>query len=60
MHGFDGITAVSLEGFPTPIDSRIIATTKQLEGYPFNLDMNSGYPLGIGALNRTENRRGEF
>ncbi|KAJ7267566.1 aryl-alcohol-oxidase from pleurotus Eryingii [Mycena haematopus] len=48
VHGFTGINAVSLQGFPTPINSRIIETTTQLEGYPFNLDMNSGYPLGIG------------
>ncbi|KAJ6498871.1 aryl-alcohol oxidase precursor [Mycena sanguinolenta] len=48
VHGFSGINAVSLQGFPTPINSRIIDTTTQLEGYPFNLDMNSGYPLGIG------------
>ncbi|KAJ7866250.1 aryl-alcohol oxidase [Mycena olivaceomarginata] len=48
VHGFEGITAVSLSGFPTPIDSRIIAATSELEGYPFNLDMNSGNPIGVG------------
>ncbi|KAJ6505290.1 aryl-alcohol oxidase [Mycena sanguinolenta] len=48
IHGFHGINTVSLSGFPTPIDSRIIDTTTQLDGYPFNLDMNSGNPLGIG------------
>ncbi|KAF7362800.1 Choline dehydrogenase, mitochondrial [Mycena venus] len=48
VHGFDGINAVSLAGFPSPIDSRVIETTTQLEGYPFNLDMNSGFPIGIG------------
>ncbi|KAJ6551249.1 alcohol oxidase [Mycena capillaripes] len=48
VHGFDGINTVSLPGFPTPIDSRVIETTTQLAEYPFNVDMNSGYPLGIG------------
>ncbi|KAJ6589465.1 hypothetical protein B0H19DRAFT_1206246 [Mycena capillaripes] len=33
VHGLNGITTGSLAGFPN---------------YPFNLDMNSGYPLGIG------------
>ncbi|KAJ7141349.1 alcohol oxidase [Mycena epipterygia] len=48
VHGFTGINSVSLNGFPSPIDSRIIATTTQLKEFPFNLDMNSGSPLGIG------------
>ncbi|KAF7362799.1 Choline dehydrogenase, mitochondrial [Mycena venus] len=53
VHGFDGINAVSLAGFPSPIDSRVIETTTQLEGYPFNLDMNSGFPIGIGWAQAT-------
>ncbi|KAJ6625736.1 aryl-alcohol-oxidase from pleurotus Eryingii [Mycena sp. CBHHK59/15] len=49
VHGFDGINTVSLAGFPYPeIDSRVIQTTKELSEFPFNLDMNSGYQLGIG------------
>ncbi|KAJ7197069.1 hypothetical protein B0H12DRAFT_1330199 [Mycena haematopus] len=48
FHSEHGINTVSLSGFPTPIDSRIIKTTTELSGYPFNLDMNSGSPLGIG------------
>ncbi|KAJ7659160.1 alcohol oxidase [Mycena polygramma] len=48
VHGFHGINAVSLQGFPSPITTPIFEATKQLEGYPFNLDMNSGYHLGIG------------
>ncbi|KAJ7121245.1 aryl-alcohol oxidase [Mycena crocata] len=48
VHGFDGINTVSLAGFPSPIDSRIIKTTTELEEFPFNQDMNSGYQLGIG------------
>jgi hypothetical protein len=49
VHGFDGINTVSLAGFPSPVDDRIIATTTELEEFPFNLDMNSGYQLGIGT-----------
>ncbi|KAJ7116949.1 hypothetical protein C8R44DRAFT_791684 [Mycena epipterygia] len=48
VHSFTGINTVSLNGFPSPIDNRIIATTTQLAEFPFNLDMNSGFPLGIG------------
>ncbi|KAJ7497714.1 aryl-alcohol-oxidase from pleurotus Eryingii [Mycena latifolia] len=48
VHGFNGINAVSLAGFPSPIRSRVIQTTRELEEFPFNLDMNSGYQLGIG------------
>ncbi|KAF7374108.1 GMC oxidoreductase [Mycena sanguinolenta] len=48
VHGTSGINTVTLSGSPTGIDSMVIDTTKQLSGYPFNLDMNSGYPIGIG------------
>ncbi|KAJ7130850.1 alcohol oxidase [Mycena crocata] len=48
VHGFDGINTVSLAGFPTSIDSRIIKTTSQLDERPFNLDMNSGDHLDVG------------
>ncbi|KAH9475797.1 Pyranose dehydrogenase 1 [Psilocybe cubensis] len=50
VHSTTGINSVSLSGFPRPIDSRVIATTQQLDEFPFNLDMNSGNPLGIGEL----------
>ncbi|KAF7376529.1 GMC oxidoreductase [Mycena sanguinolenta] len=53
VHGFNGINTVSLQGFPTVIDSRVIQTTTELAEYPFNLDMNSGYPLGIGWEQQT-------
>ncbi|KAJ7680727.1 aryl-alcohol oxidase [Mycena polygramma] len=53
VHGFDGINTVSLAGFPSPIDSRVIETTAEVPEYPFNLDMNSGYPLGIGWAQTT-------
>ncbi|KAJ7457103.1 aryl-alcohol-oxidase from pleurotus Eryingii [Mycena latifolia] len=48
VHGFHGMNTVSLAGFPSPIDSRVIETTMELEEFPFNLDMNSGYQLGLG------------
>ncbi|KAJ7708145.1 GMC oxidoreductase-domain-containing protein [Mycena rosella] len=48
VHGFDGINTVSLAGFPSPVDNRIIETTTESTEFPFNLDMNSGYQLGIG------------
>ncbi|KAJ7704422.1 aryl-alcohol-oxidase from pleurotus Eryingii [Mycena rosella] len=53
VHGFSGIDAVSLAGFPTSIDSRVIETTTESKEFPFNLDMNSGYQLGIGWVQTT-------
>ena len=52
IHSTTGINGVSLPGFPqVPTDSRVIQTTKNLtDEFPFNLDMNSGFHLGIGAL----------
>ncbi|KAF7375489.1 Choline dehydrogenase, mitochondrial [Mycena sanguinolenta] len=48
-HSTTGMVSISLPGYPHPFDSRIIETTKELsEDWPFNLDMNSGYMLGIG------------
>jgi hypothetical protein len=56
VHGFRGINSVSLAGFPSPIDSRVIETTTQLaDQYPFNLDTNSGHPLGIGSQDPNTN-----
>ncbi|KAJ4490831.1 aryl alcohol oxidase [Lentinula aciculospora] len=54
VHSFDGIVDVSLQGFSTGIDNRTIQTTSELsEKFPFNLDMNSGYQLGIGWVQAT-------
>ncbi|KIJ49389.1 GMC oxidoreductase [Sphaerobolus stellatus SS14] len=54
VHGFHGINSVSLAGFPSPIDSMVIQTTQQLpEEFPFNLDTNSGKPLGLGWFQST-------
>ncbi|CAK5271520.1 unnamed protein product, partial [Mycena citricolor] len=42
VHGYKGINSVSLAGYPSPIDTRVIQTTAQLsEEFPFNRDMNS-------------------
>jgi len=49
IHSFAGINSVSLSGFPQSIDARVIQTTKELpDEFPFNLDMNSGKPMGLG------------
>ncbi|KAF8154884.1 aryl-alcohol-oxidase from pleurotus Eryingii [Crassisporium funariophilum] len=54
VHSKTGINSVSLQGFPQPIDSRVIQATQQSSGdFPFNLDMNSGNHLGIGWLQST-------
>ncbi|KAJ7198569.1 alcohol oxidase [Mycena pura] len=48
VHGFNGINSVMLSGFPSHIDSRVINTTQEVSEFPFNVDMNSGFHLGIG------------
>ncbi|KAK7017372.1 mitochondrial choline dehydrogenase [Favolaschia claudopus] len=48
VHGSTGINSVSLPGFPHPFDSRVIAATKEnSSAFPWNLDINSGRPLGV-------------
>ncbi|KAJ7099698.1 aryl-alcohol oxidase-like protein [Mycena epipterygia] len=50
VHGFHGINAVSLSGFPNPVDldNRVAQVTQELsDEFPFNLDYNSGFPLGV-------------
>ena len=47
-HG-TGPVEVSLPGFPTEIDNLVISTAKAPESnFPFNLDVSSGKPLGVG------------
>ncbi|KAJ7606755.1 aryl-alcohol oxidase precursor [Mycena polygramma] len=55
IHSSTGINSVSLPGFSHgQFDSRIIATTQEIpRTFPFNLDMNSGRPLGLGWLQST-------
>ncbi|KAG6917771.1 hypothetical protein DXG01_001176 [Tephrocybe rancida] len=53
-HGFSGTVSVSLAGHPQGGDSSIIKTTQQLsDEFPFNEDMNSGNPLGLGWIQST-------
>ena len=50
VHG-NGPIDVSVYGFPTELDSRIIDTSRQLGGdFKFNEDVNQGDTLGIGTL----------
>ncbi|KAJ7679674.1 aryl-alcohol oxidase precursor [Mycena rosella] len=55
VHGRDGPISVSLTGFPwSELEGRVIQTTKELpDDFPFNLDMNSGQPLGIVYMQST-------
>lgn len=49
IHGKKGPVQVSLGGFVSGMDRRIIDTTRELDcEFPYNVDMNSGYPLGLG------------
>ncbi|KAG5219615.1 ATP-dependent RNA helicase [Salix suchowensis] len=52
-HG-NGPLRTSLPGFPAVIDPLVIQTTQVLsDEFPFNLDINSGNPLGIGWTQST-------
>ncbi|KAF8894423.1 pyranose dehydrogenase [Infundibulicybe gibba] len=56
FHSSSGINSVSLPGFAQATDGRILQTTEDLKAeFPFNLDMNSGKPLGLGWLQATIN-----
>ena len=49
VHGFHGINGVSLTGDVPAVLARIVETTRELpEDFPFNLDYNSGRPIGVG------------
>ncbi|KAF9266696.1 aryl-alcohol-oxidase from pleurotus Eryingii [Marasmius fiardii PR-910] len=51
VHGFDGINSVTLSGFRTQLDTRVIRAAKAFGNdseFRFVLDMNSGIDLGIG------------
>jgi choline dehydrogenase-like flavoprotein len=50
VHGFNGVNFVSLQGYSTSIDQKVITATQQLGGdFNFVLDYNSGQPLGLGV-----------
>ncbi|TFK35254.1 pyranose dehydrogenase [Crucibulum laeve] len=54
IHGFSGMTYVSLSGYDEPNSPKLLQVTKELpHEFPFNLDMNSGNPLGLGWLQST-------
>ncbi|KAJ7190450.1 pyranose dehydrogenase [Mycena pura] len=55
VHSTHGINSVSLSGSRWPIfENQVIQTTRELsEEFPFNLDYNSGEPLGVGWLQST-------
>ncbi|KAF8218290.1 aryl-alcohol oxidase [Mycena galopus ATCC 62051] len=54
VHSTHGLTEVSLPGFPWPVGPRVLQATQELPNeFPFNLDMNSGRPLGVGWLQST-------
>ncbi|KXN84480.1 Choline dehydrogenase, mitochondrial [Leucoagaricus sp. SymC.cos] len=55
VHSLTGTLPVSIPGFPHPSsDAVTLKVTEQLGGeFKFNLDWNSGHPLGIGWLQAT-------
>lgn len=54
VHEYHGKVAVSLPGFQTPIVGKVIEAVHQLGGdFKFNLDHNSGSPLGVGRVQVT-------
>ncbi|KAJ6475754.1 pyranose dehydrogenase [Mycena vitilis] len=54
VHSTTGKTSVSLAGYRWPVSSRVLQTTRELpDDFPFNLDTNSGSPLGVGWLQET-------
>ncbi|KAJ7146169.1 aryl-alcohol-oxidase from pleurotus Eryingii [Mycena epipterygia] len=55
VHGTNGPIEVSLDGYPWPVlADHVMQTTVELaDEFPFNLDMNSGQPLGVSWLQST-------
>ncbi|KAF8888872.1 pyranose dehydrogenase [Infundibulicybe gibba] len=54
VHNFNGINSITLSGFPSATDTRVINASTELAGeFEFNLDYNSGSPLGLGWLQMT-------
>ncbi|KAG2009554.1 aryl-alcohol oxidase [Coprinopsis cinerea AmutBmut pab1-1] len=51
VHGYDGNVGVSLGwSSPTEFDERCLRNSEIQEEFPFNLDYNSGSPIGLGWL----------
>ncbi|KAG6844995.1 hypothetical protein H0H87_001767 [Tephrocybe sp. NHM501043] len=54
VHSFNGLNSVSIQNFPTPIDSMVVNASQQLGGdFKFVQDYNDGRPLGLGWLQTT-------
>ncbi|KAJ3564743.1 hypothetical protein NP233_g8093 [Leucocoprinus birnbaumii] len=55
VHGFNGRVGVTLPGLlHPPVDTATLQAGKQIGGdFRFNLDMNSGSPIGLGWLQST-------
>lgn len=48
-HSSDGMTSVSLAGYPSSIQDRVIDAANEYQGiFSFNMEQNSGNPLGLG------------
>ncbi|KAF8656648.1 hypothetical protein AX16_002453, partial [Volvariella volvacea WC 439] len=53
-HGYVGMTSVSLNGYPKAISEKITTAIQELGGdFHYNLDINSGDPLGAGWVQST-------
>jgi len=49
IHGKEGIVGLTLPGYKTALDQRVLALMKEKpKEFPFVLDQNSGRPLGTG------------
>ncbi|KAF5354793.1 hypothetical protein D9756_005765 [Leucocoprinus leucothites] len=53
LHGTTGPVGFSAANMLLPTDDRVINATSQVDGFPFNLDYNSGDTLGIGWFQAT-------
>lgn len=59
IHGMQGPVQVSLGGYIGGVDQRVIDTTREfVSEFPYNIDMNSGYPLGIGWTQNSVSSKG--
>ncbi|KAJ8695628.1 hypothetical protein PTI98_008210 [Pleurotus ostreatus] len=53
VHGFRGMTSVTLSKTRHSIDDRMLKATEESSEFPFNTDYNSGQPLGFGWAQST-------
>lgn len=54
------MVSVTLPGYPTPLDQRVLDTTTELSEFPFNIDMNSGDVVGMGEYSAFFSCSGKF